>query len=176
MSRGCCVFGWPLGLWKVMGILMFMECPLGPSGCLFVFSLFDFKMLLLSQSVFGDFAMAKCSSPACFEVSLLNSDCPKSCFWTSPHFDFWKLQVGIAFNCCSLYFAFWSAWSGGSSFALHCLKAMEVCVCWRGWGQRPAPNQVVFIRFASERNCLRPWGRLLTQVCVVFFCISFLLL
>ena len=39
------------------------------------------KLLLLSQTISYDFAMHKCSSPACFEVLLLNSDCSTRAFW-----------------------------------------------------------------------------------------------
>ena len=57
-----------------------------PLGAQLVFAIVDFKMLLLSQDVVRDFAMAKRSSPTCFDFSLLNSDCPKRVVGTFPHF------------------------------------------------------------------------------------------
>ena len=53
------------------------------------------KLLLLSHTISYDFAMPKCSSPAGFEVPLLNSDCPKSAFWLLLQLHFLRFIIGF---------------------------------------------------------------------------------
>ena len=53
------------------------------------------KLLLLSQTISYHFAMPKCSSPAGFEVPLLNSDCPKGAFVLLSQLHFFRFIIGF---------------------------------------------------------------------------------